>query len=111
LPEYPFQVDHIIAKKHHGEDKLDNLVWACSACNLGKSSNLSGRDLDTGRTVELFNPRELRWTEHFEWQGAKLQGLTACGRATENVLNINIERRVRIRLYLIVAGRFPPDDD
>jgi hypothetical protein len=60
-PLLSFHVEHIIAKKHRGSDDPDNLAWACLECNLGKSSNLSGRDPGTGRVVRLFNPRRQRW--------------------------------------------------
>jgi hypothetical protein len=49
-PLLVFHIEHIIAKKHHGGDDPNNLAWACLECNLGKSSNLSGRDTATGRS-------------------------------------------------------------
>jgi hypothetical protein len=106
---FPFHVEHIIAKKHHGDDGLNNLAWSCHECNLGKSSNLSGRDFVTSRVVVLFNPRRQRWNRHFTWDGPLLIGLTPCGRATVDVLNINLLRRVDLRELLIIAGVFPPD--
>ncbi len=74
----------------------------------GKTSNLSGLDLVTGRVVVLFNPRRQRWKRHFTWEGARLVGLTACGRATIDVLNINEPERIDLRELLVVAGLFPP---
>jgi hypothetical protein len=76
---------------------------------LSKSSNLSGRDADTGRIVLLFNPRRQRWKRHFAWDGPRLIGLTPCGRATISVLNINIPHRIDLRALLIGADLFPPD--
>jgi hypothetical protein len=35
--------------------------------------------------------------------------LTACGRATIDVLNINAPYRIDLRELLIIAGRFPPE--
>src|SRR5262249_46343434 len=55
-PLLSFHIEHIVAKKHHGSDRPDNLAWACLECNLGKSSNLSGRDTESGRVLVLFNP-------------------------------------------------------
>jgi hypothetical protein len=109
-PLYPFHIEHIVSKKHHGSDDPGNLAWSCHECNLAKSSNLSGRDLVTGRVVLLFNPRRQRWKHHFRWEGARLIGLTACGRATIDVLNINEPERIDLRELLVVAGLFPPDD-
>lgn len=109
LPFYPFHVEHVIARKHLGTDELDNLCWSCHQCNLAKASNLTGRDFATGRIVRLFNPRLDRWKRHFQWNGPRLEGKTARGRATIFVLNINTDRRLDLRRLLISAGRFPPE--
>lgn len=109
LPLFSFHVEHIVAKKHRGSDEPDNLAWSCHHCNLAKSSNLSGRDPDTGRVYLLFNPRKQSWTRHFEWDGSRIVGRTAGGRATIEVLNINASLRIDLRALLIMAGHFPPD--
>jgi hypothetical protein len=108
-PWLSFHIEHIIAKKHHGTDEPDNLAWSCLECNAAKSSNLSGRDIVTGRVVVLFNPRRQKWNRHFAWDGPRLIGLTPCGRATVDVLNINAAHRVELRSLLIRSGAFPPD--
>ena len=110
--DYPllsFHVEHIVPKKHHGNDDPINLAWSCLECNLAKSSNLSGRDLVTGRVVVLFNPRRQRWTRHFVWEAAWLVGKTPSGRVTVDVLDINAPHRIDLRELLILAGDFPPD--
>jgi hypothetical protein len=107
-PLFSFHVEHVIAKKHHGDDDPRNLAWSCHECNLAKSSNLSGRDLVTGRVVVLFNPRRQHWSRHFKWKGAWRVGKTPCGRATIDVLNINAPHRVDLRKLLILGGVFPP---
>jgi hypothetical protein len=61
------------------------------------------------RAKALFNPRRQRWVRQFTWDGARLVGLTACGRATIDVLNINAPYRIDLRELLIIAGRFPPE--
>ena len=55
----PFEIDHIIAKQHHGKTILSNLALACLHCNGHKGPNISGLDTATSRTkpVRLFNPR------------------------------------------------------
>jgi hypothetical protein len=108
LADFPFHVDHIIPKKHGGTSAFSNLCWSCHLCNLLRSTNLSGIDAVTGKIARLFHPRRQKWQAHFEWRGARLQGLTACGRATIAVLGINLAHRVRMRRFLIVAGVFPP---
>jgi hypothetical protein len=108
-PLLSFHVEHIVAKKHRGDDDPSNLAWCCLECNLGKSSNLSGRDFVTARVVRLFHPRRQRWRRHFTWDGGELVGLTPCGRATVEVLNINAAHRVALRELLIEGGVFPPE--
>jgi hypothetical protein len=107
LPLFSFHVEHILPKKHGGTDDPGTLAWSCHFCNLSKSSNLSGRDVVSGRIVRLFNPRRQRWTRHFAWDGPQLVGLTPCGRATIAVLNINAPHRIELRELLISAGVFP----
>ena len=98
------QLEHIVPRKHHGSDDLDNLALACVRCNLGKSSNLSGIDSETGHVVELFNPRTQSWQEHFEFVDAIVVGKTPCGRATADVLNMNEVSRIRLRTHLLENG-------
>jgi hypothetical protein len=109
LPLFSFHIEHILPKKHGGTDDPSTLAWSCHHCNLAKSSNLSGRDPATGRIVVLFNPRRQRWQRHFRWDGPRLVGLTACGRATIAVLNINMPHRIDLRDLLIAGDRFPPE--
>ena len=106
LALYAFHVEHIVAKKHAGEDNHSNLAWSCQSCNLAKGSNLSGRVL--GQIVTLFHPRKQNWKRHFRWDGPILVGKTNCGRATIHVLNMNDDDRVRLRELLIALGTFPP---
>jgi len=103
-----FQVDHIIARKHHGADELGNLALACFACNNHKGPNIAGIDPETGEIVRLFHPRQDNWEDHFEWHEAVLVGRTLVGRATIDVLAVNLPYRLRLRQALILEGVFPP---
>ncbi len=38
----PLHMEHIVARKHGGDDRLENLALACAECNLRKGSDLSG---------------------------------------------------------------------
>jgi hypothetical protein len=98
-----FHVEHIIARKHGGSDEASNRCWSCHRCNLCKSSNLSGIDEVTGRLARLFHPRRQQWRRHFRWQGPYLHGLSATGRATIAVLDMNNPRRLELRTNLIAA--------
>ena len=55
------QPDHIIATKHGGKTRLDNLAYACYACNHRKGSDIASIDPADGVITRLFNPREDRW--------------------------------------------------
>lgn len=105
-----FQIDHIIARKHHRTDEPDNLALACFACNNHKGPNIAGMDHGTGEVVRLFHPRRDRWEDHFKWEGGILLGRTPIGRATVDVLAINAPHRTRLREMLILEGVFPPPD-
>jgi len=100
----PFQVDHIIAEKHHGPTDPENLAWSCCNCNAHKGANIAGLDPADKTLSQLFHPRQHQWTEHFAWHGAVLVGMTAIGRTTIDVLNINDIDRVQIREFLMEAG-------
>jgi HNH endonuclease len=104
----PFEIDHIISKKHHGLTVSSNLALSCFHCNSFKGSNIDGRDLLTHKFSQLFNPRRHKWNRHFHWEGAYLRGRTAVGRVTIDVLNINDPLRVELRQELIEEGIFPP---
>ena len=103
----PFQVDHIIATKHHGQTAADNLALCCYNDNVYKGPNIAGVDPVTRELTRLFHPREDDWSEHFVWNGPELIGQTAIGRTTIDVLNINQPDRLEHRRLLIKAGLLP----
>jgi len=94
----PLQIEHIVARKHHGGDELDNLALACSECNLHKGSDLTGIDPLSGEITVLFHPRQHRWDEHFRWEEFHIVGLSAIGRTTAQLLQLNSAARLRVRL-------------
>jgi hypothetical protein len=69
-----------------------------------KGPNLTGIDPVGGKLVPLFHPRRDAWTDHFEFQGPRIVGLTATGRATVYVLAMNDERRIERRAELLARG-------
>ncbi len=103
----PFEIDHIIAKKHGGRTVAGNLALSCFYDNSFKGPNISGVDPRTGAITRLFHPRRHRWLRHFRWDGPLLAGRTAIGRTTIEVLNINHPLRIAQRETLIAAGLFP----
>ena len=97
-PFVTYQVEHIVAKQHGGNDDLENLALACSHCNLHKGPNLTGIDPVTGEIARLFHPRSDAWIEHFQFIGAEILGLTPTGRTTVRVLEMNSRTRIDLRL-------------
>ena len=104
LDVLPFQIDHVLAVKHHGPTTADNLALSCYSDNAYKGPNLAGIDPETGEVTRLFHPRRDDWGEHFVWKGPELVGRTPIGRATIDVLNLNLPERVEHRRLLIQAG-------
>ncbi len=101
---HSFHVEHINPRKHGGTDDLDNLALACHQCNLHKGTNLTGRDPDTNEIIRLFDPRRDRWSEHFRHAGNRIVGLTAVGRTSSWVLQMNSDDRVELRSVLLELG-------
>ena len=101
------EIDHIIAEQHHGPTTPENLGLACYPCNNHKGPNIAGIDPSSGLVTRLFHPRVDLWAAHFYWNGPVLIGLTAIGRATIDVLAINLRHRIVVRQALIDEGVFP----
>jgi hypothetical protein len=104
----PFEIDHVIAKKHGGPTRAGNLCLACFADNNHKGPNIAGLDPKTRRLTPLFNPRRHKWGRHFRWDGPVLVGRTPIGRTTVAVLEMNLDYRVAFRQGLIDESVFPP---
>src|SRR5437016_3775301 len=102
--ELPFQIDHIIAKKHRGEEASENLALACYNCNVHKGPNVAGIDPKTQQVTRLFHPRRDSWQDHFFWVGPELVGKTDVGRATLEVLGANSEASVDLRRFVLALG-------
>lgn len=54
--------------------------------------------------VRLFNPRSDDWSEHFEFRGVFILGLSDVGSATVRLLNMNADDRIEIRQELLENG-------
>ncbi|HZZ79288.1 MAG TPA: HNH endonuclease signature motif containing protein [Gemmataceae bacterium] len=105
---FSHELDHIIAVKHRGPTAANNLAWACFGCSRHKSCNIAGIDPKSGSIIRLFHPRRHKWATHFRWNGPVLVGRTDIGRATIEVLEINLPRRIALRQSLIDDGSFDP---
>jgi hypothetical protein len=103
--EWPFHVDHIIAKVHHLNDDPSNLAWTCTQCNLHKGTNFASIDPETSSRVDLFDPRRQIWHEHFHVENnGRIVGITASGRATTRLLDMNGSPQLELRRELIALG-------
>jgi hypothetical protein len=103
----PHEVDHIYAEKHGGETTESNLCLACTICNRRKGSDLASLDPETGEITPLFHPREDSWETHFRLSEGVIEPLTAQGRVTIRLLNMNTRERIIERRLLIILGRYP----
>lgn len=102
----PFEIDHIVSRKHHGRTVAGNLALACWYCNSFKGSYLTGIDSTTRKITRLFHPRHHKWTYHFCYDGPVLIGRTPIGRTTIRVLQINCEEALTLRESLMAEGLF-----
>lgn len=106
-------VDHVVPRVDQGSTDISNLALACLACNARKWKFTHGTDSQTGRTVPLFHPRRQRWHDHFRWaddEPTRIEGKTATGRATVELLQMNSRRAAQIRHWLMLVGRHPPHE-
>ena len=105
----PFEIDHVIARKHRGRTTASNLAVSRIDCNGHKGPNLSGLDPATGELTPLFHPRRHKWGHHFRYEGGTLIGRTAIGRTTVEALRINLPSLVALRSadgrWNVLSGR------
>lgn len=103
-----FHIDHIIPIAANGDTTAANLALACVSCSLRKGARQTLKDLETNKTVSIFNPRQQVWKKHFAWNGVQIVGLTATGRATVQALDLNRPMMLAIRAEEGLLGRHPP---
>jgi hypothetical protein len=103
----PHEPDHIVARKHRGPTNEENLAWACAACNGQKGTDIASLDPETEELVRLFDPRMDEWSQHSRLEGAAIVPLTAVGRVTVFLLQLNRFDRVTNRRWLGKGGRYP----
>lgn len=104
---YPHEVDHIIPEKHRGDTISDNLCLSCLECNRFKGSDFASFDPESDAITLLYNPRKDIWSDHFRIDNGRIEPLTATGRVTIFVLNMNAKERVQGRTPLMADSRYP----
>ena len=98
---FSHEVDHVISEKHGGTTDINNLAIACWRCNRYKGTDLGSFDPQTGAFSLLFNPRKQQWTKHFVFEETRIRGLTAEGRTTVKLLQLNKDERLAERQRLM----------
>ena len=107
------EIDHIIPRSEGGSSDLENLCYACTACNGYKQAKTSAIDPLSKTLVHLFHPRKHVWEENFAWSDDTLRiiGLTPVGRATVEGLRLNHPLAVPARTIWSRVGYHPPPED
>jgi hypothetical protein len=108
-----FELEHIIPIAEEGETELENLALACGGCNGHKYTKVAVFDPISKTQVPLYHPRRQVWQEHFAWSADHLEiiGLTAIGKVTIELLNLNRPGVINLRKLLLTVGLHPPDED
>jgi HNH endonuclease len=106
-----FEIEHTTPLSRGGSDTLENLALACGDCNSHKYSKIAAIDPASGQVVPLFNPRQMKWNDHFLWSDDTLEmlPLTAIGRVTIALLQTNRSSVVNLRRVLRLQGLHPPN--
>ena len=81
-----YEIEHINPQSHGGETDPDNLAIACSRCNRNKGTRKHFIDPFTRSLSPIFNPRTMKWNDHFDVIGSDVVGRTPVGRATAALL-------------------------
>ena len=107
----PFEMEHITPRAIGGATDAHNLALACGGCNGYKGARTTGTDAEIGKVVALFHPRRDLWSEHLAWSDDFLSiiGLTAFGRTTIQVLQMNRVSLRNLRWLLTTHNLHPPD--
>jgi len=110
---FAFEIDHIIAEKHGGATRAENLCLSCPDCNAYKGSDVASVDWTQGEEiVALYHPRRHAWEDHFEFDASGLiEPLSSQGRVTIFLLHLNDPDRVIDRKLLLDENRYPCGKD
>ncbi|MEO6588063.1 MAG: HNH endonuclease [Pyrinomonadaceae bacterium] len=103
---FRFQIEHIISRKHGGSSELENLALSCVFCNRYKGSDIASLNPETNELVRFYNPRIMRWREHFRLQEVFIEPLTDIGEATVRILQMNHGDQILERRVLYNRGRY-----
>lgn len=105
----PHSIEHVQPRAKGGVDDTSNLALACQGCNNHKYVKTHATDELTDEAVPLFNPRTMRWEEHFAWSAdfSEIIPLSPVGRATVRELQLNRTGACNLRRVLYAMGEHP----
>lgn len=85
-------------------------AYACQCFNGHKYNKTHATNPINGKWTSLFNPRRDKWSKHFCWSDdyMRIEGLSAIGRATIKLLDLNRDSLLRLRAVLFAFGEHPP---
>jgi hypothetical protein len=107
---FKFQIEHIISRKHSGSSELENLALACVFCNRYKGSDIASLNPETNELVQFYNPRTMRWREHFYLKEVIIEPLTEIGEVTVRILQMNHDDQILERRVLYNSGLYPSEN-
>jgi hypothetical protein len=102
-------LDHVIRSCAGGESALANLAWSCPSCNARKRASTHAVDPASKVLTRSFDPRNERWRDHFAWTSdlMRIEPLTATGRATVGMLDLNRQQILWLRGMMLRVGLSP----
>ncbi len=105
----PHSIEHIHPRVRGGDSDPSNLALACQGCNNYKYDQVEVVDDLTGKTAQLFHPREMHWENHFAWSNdySEIVPLSAIGRVTVATLCLNRVGVLNLRRILFSMGEHP----
>jgi hypothetical protein len=108
----PFSIEHILPRNAGGQTEPENLALSCQGCNNHKHTKVTDLDPATTIPVPLYNPRQMKWNDHFAWSAdaSTVLGLTGTGRATILSLKLNRIELLNLRTILTRSDLHPPDE-
>ena len=106
--EATFHLDHVVPVAAGGQTIVENMALACVSCSLRKAARQTVIDPQSEEEVAMYNPRREQWSDHFRWEGVRVVGQTATGRATVAALDMNRPLMLAIRQEEANLGRHPP---
>jgi hypothetical protein len=102
-----FEIDHVIALKHGGNNALENLAYACPHCNQHKGTDFATFLDDFERIIPIYNPRLQSWLDHFETINGEIIPKTQIGQASIKIFKFNQVDLLILRSLLSKIGRYP----